>query len=203
MPGVTDFLARLTALAATGGLDGPDGLRYNASLPELAAHYGDPWDGGRIHRESRWPHGFSWGDVQTVFCHCRRLQSLSLPVWHGELELPVAGGGLVTLDTHVAESALIAALTSAGCRWETVTYENVPDQRTLEVAVAEEVRVAFVLTDRDGHQARDGRADREGRDAPPPEDWLLNKALLWGYDHTDCPEPDRTLPDDGWGASPN
>ncbi|MFJ2189424.1 hypothetical protein ACIOJE_15980 [Kitasatospora sp. NPDC087861] len=188
---MTDFLARLTALAATGGLDGFDGLRYNASLPELAAHYGDPWDGGRIHRESRWPHGFGWGDVQTVFCHCRRLQSLSLPVWHGELELPLAGGGLRTFDTHVTESSLVAALTAAGCRWETVTYENVPDQRTLEVAVAEEIRVAFVLT------------DREDRDAPPLDDWVLNKALLWGYDHTDCPEPDRTLPDDGWGAAPN
>jgi hypothetical protein len=29
----------------------------------------------------------------------------------------------------------------------------------------------------------------------------LSKVGLWGYDHPDCPEPDRTLPDDGWGAA--
>ncbi|MEU9077473.1 hypothetical protein ACFYUY_10975 [Kitasatospora sp. NPDC004745] len=183
---MTDFLARLTAMAATGGLGD---FRYNASLPALAARYGDPWDGGRIHRASRWPHGFGWGDVVTVFCHCRRLQSLSLPVWHGDLELPLPGGALQTLDTRVTESSLVAALTAAGCSWNTVTYENLPDQRTLEVPVAGEVRAVFVLV------------DREERDAPPLDDWLLHKALLWGYEHTDCPEPDRSVPDDGWGLA--
>ncbi|MFF2147882.1 hypothetical protein [Kitasatospora sp. NPDC058190] len=184
--GAPDFLARLIGLATTGALDE---LRYDASLPELAAHYGDPWDGGRVHREGRWPHAFGWGDVQTVFCRCRRLRSLSLPIWHGELELPQPAGGSLTLDTHVGESALTAALTAAGCSWQTVTYENVPGQRTLELAPAAEVRVALVLTDRVGY------------DEPPLADWLLHKALLWGYDHPDCPEPDRTRPDDGWGAA--
>lgn len=185
MPGVTAFVTHLAGLAATGGLGG---LRYNASLPELAARYGDPWDGGRVHKESRWPHAFGWGDAQTVFCRCRRLRSFSLPVWHGELELPVPDGGLRTIDTHVTESALVAALTAAHCTWDTVTYENLPGQRTLEVTPAREVRVGLVLT------------DREAYDEPPLEDWLLHKVVLWGYDHTDCPEPDRTLPDDGWGA---
>ncbi|WP_157849730.1 MULTISPECIES: hypothetical protein [Streptomyces] len=186
MPVLMDFLGQLTALAVTGGFGD---LRYDASLPELAARYGDPWDGGRVHKESRWPHAFGWGDAHTVFCRCRRLRSFSLPTWHGELELPQPYGELDTLDTHVTESALIAALTAAGCTWETVTYENIPGQRTLEVAPAEQLRVAFVLVDRISH------------DEPPLDDWLLHKTGLWGYDHPDCPEPDRTLPDDGWGAA--
>ncbi|MEV7022667.1 hypothetical protein [Kitasatospora sp. NPDC093558] len=180
-----DFLAGLAELAATGGL-GP--LRYDASLPELAARYGDPYDCGRVHKESRWPHAFGWGDAWTVFCRCRRLRSFSLPAWHGELELPFPDGALHTVDTYVTESALVAALTAAGCTWETVTYENIPGQRTLEVAPAEDVRVAFVLTE-----------DEDPGELPSTE-WLLNKVGLWGYDHPDCPELDPATPDDGWGA---
>ncbi|MET8628462.1 hypothetical protein ABZW30_32755 [Kitasatospora sp. NPDC004669] len=181
-----DFLARLTALAATGALDE---LRYGASLPELAIRYGDPWDAGRVHKKSRWPHAFSWGDALAVFCRCRRLRSFSLPTWHGELELPSPGGGLQTFGTRVTESELGAALTAAGCAWETVTYENIPGQRTLEVTPVEDVRVAFILVDRVGY------------DEPPLDDWQLFKTGLWGYDHADCPEPDPALPDDGWGAA--
>ncbi|MFF2077237.1 hypothetical protein ACFVXG_21050 [Kitasatospora sp. NPDC058162] len=186
MPVVMDFLAQLTGLAVTG--DYSD-LRYGASLPELAARYGDPWDAGRLHKDSRWPHAFGWGDAWTVFCRCRRLRSFSLPAWHGELELPQPFGELDTIDTRVTESALAASLTAAGCAWETVTYENIPGQRTLEVAPAEEVRVGFVLV------------DRFSPDEPPLDDWLLHKVGLWGYDHPDCPEPDPALPDDGWGAA--
>lgn len=189
MPVAAAFAHRLTELATTGGLGAA--LRYDASLPELAARFGDPYDCGRVHRDSRWPHAFGWGDVWTVFCRCRRLRSLSLPTWHGELELPEPGEEFTTYDTRVTESALTAALTAAGCRWETVTYEHIPGQRTLEVAPAPEVRVALVLVD---------RIDRIDRDQPPAADWLLHTVSLWGYDHPDCPEPDRTLPDDGWGA---
>ncbi|MFI9362061.1 hypothetical protein ACIG5E_13525 [Kitasatospora sp. NPDC053057] len=180
------FPRQLAALAASGEYGD---LRYDASLPELAARYGDPWDGGRIHKQSRWPHAFGWGDAWTVFCRCRRLRSFSLPTWQGELELPEPHGELDTIDTRVSESELTAELTAAGCAWETVTYENIPGQRTLEVAPAEEVRVGFVLVDRLDH------------DQPPLTDWLLHKVSLWGYDHPDCPEPDGTLPDDGWGAA--
>ncbi|MFJ8624603.1 hypothetical protein ACIRD3_17405 [Kitasatospora sp. NPDC093550] len=183
---MTDFLPLLTGLATTGGLGD---LHCGASLPELAARYGEPWDGGRIHRATRWPHGFGWGDVQTVFCRCRELRSLSLPVWHGELELPLPGGASVTLGTRVTESALMAALTATGHSWRTVTYENLPDQRNLMFSPAEEVRVELVLT------------NREAYDEPPLEEFVLHKAVLWDCDHVDCPEPDGTLPDDGWGAA--
>ncbi|MFE4395360.1 MULTISPECIES: hypothetical protein [Streptomycetaceae] len=186
MPGLTGFLPLVTVLATTGGLGE---LRYGASLPELAVHYGDPWDGGGIHRGDRWPHAFCWGDVRTVFCRCRRLHSLSLPVWQGELDLPQPGGGSATLDTHVSEADLMAALTATGHSWQTVTYENLPDQRNLLFSPAEEVRVELVLT------------NRASQDGPPLEAWALHKALLWGYEHLDCPEPDRSLPDDGWGAA--
>ncbi|MFJ9772267.1 hypothetical protein ACIRVF_13640 [Kitasatospora sp. NPDC101157] len=182
----TDFLARLTEFFATGSLGE---LRYGAALPELAAHYGDPWDGGRIHRQNRWPHAFGFGDVLTVFCRCRQLRSVSLPTWQGELELPAPDGGLRTYRTRVAESELTAALLAAGCTWQTVTYENLPGQRTLEFSPAEDVWVALILT------------DREDRDDPQLADWMLYKAMMWGYDHVDCPGPDPALPDDGWGAA--
>ncbi|MGW1176409.1 hypothetical protein ACWD4P_22170 [Kitasatospora sp. NPDC002543] len=185
MPGLTGFLPLVTALATTGGLGE---LRYGASLPELAARYGEPWDGGRVHRQTHWPHAFGWGDVRAVFCRCRRLHSLSLPVWHGELDLPRPGGESVTLDTGVTEAELLAALTATDHTWRTVTYENLPGQRTLEFSPAEEVRVGLVLVDRDGY------------DQPPFPEWMLHKAVLWGYEHVDCPEPDGSLPDDGWGS---
>ncbi|MFE6055603.1 hypothetical protein ACFQ6N_33060 [Kitasatospora sp. NPDC056446] len=182
---MTDFLTLVTGLATTGSLGE---LRYGASLPELAAHYGDPWDGGRLHRETRWPHAFGWGDALTVFCRCRQLHSLSLSAWQGELELPEPGGESVLLGTRVTETDLLAALTAAGHSWQTLTYENLPDQRNLVFSPAEEIRVELVLSDR--HDA----------DEPPLEEFLLYKAMLWGYEHTDCPEPDASLPDDGWGA---
>ncbi|GAB7185983.1 hypothetical protein ATKI12_5814 [Kitasatospora sp. Ki12] len=183
---MTDFLTLLTGLATTGRLGE---LHYGASLPELAARYGDPWDGGRIHRDRRWPHAFGFGDVQTVFCRCRELRSLSLPIWHGELELPQRAGESVTLPTRVTETELMAALTAGGRPWQTITYENLPDQRNLLLSPAEELRVELVLTNRECH------------DEPPSEEWVLHKAVMWGYDHADCPEPDRSLPDDGWGAA--
>ncbi|MEV7596308.1 hypothetical protein AB0O91_02855 [Kitasatospora sp. NPDC089797] len=183
---MTDFLDRLTRLFATGALGE---LRYGALLSDLSARYGDPWDGGRIHRERHWPHAFGFGDVLTVFCRCRQLRSVSLLTWQGELDLPVEGGGSRTYRTRVAESELVAALTAAGCTWRTVTYENLPDQRTLEFSPTEDVWVALILT------------DRENRDDPPLADWMLYKVMMWGWDHVDCPGPDPALPDDGWGAS--
>ncbi|MFJ6379269.1 hypothetical protein ACIQI7_04570 [Kitasatospora sp. NPDC092039] len=186
MPGLTGFLPIVAGLATTGALGE---LRYGASLPELAAHYGEPWDGGGIHRGDRWPHAFGWGDVQTVFCRCRQLHSLSLSAWQGELELPEPGGGSVMLDTRVTETDLMAALAATGRTWETVTYENLPDQRNLVFSPAEEVRVELVLSDRPAY------------DQPPLEGFVLYKAVLWGYEHVDCPEPDAALPDDGWGAA--
>ncbi|MFJ9696100.1 hypothetical protein [Kitasatospora sp. NPDC101183] len=186
MPELTEFLRRITALAATGDYAG---LRLGASLPELAARHGDPWDGGRLHKGERWPHAFGWGDAWTVFCACRRLRSFSLPAWHGELELPRSASGLETLDTKVTEADLTAALTAAGCHWRTITYPDIPGQRTLELEPAPETRVGLVLV------------DRLDFDQPAFDDWLLNKVGLWGYDHPDCPGPDRTLPEDGWGAT--
>ncbi|WP_031076902.1 hypothetical protein [Streptomyces sp. NRRL WC-3742] len=183
---MTEFLRRVAALASTGDFAG---LHVGASLPELAARHGDPWDCGGLHKGHRWPHAFGWGDAWTVFCSCRRLSSFSLPAWHGELELPKESAGLETLDTRIGEAALTAALTEAGCRWETVTYTHVPGQRTLELEPVPEKRVGLVLV------------ERLDFDEPPFEDWLLYSVGLWSYDHPDCPKPDRALPDDGWGAA--
>ncbi|MFF7989253.1 hypothetical protein ACFZDG_05570 [Kitasatospora xanthocidica] len=183
---MTAFLTLLTGLATTGRLGE---LHYGASLPELAACYGDPRDSGPLRPDNRWPRSFVWGDVPTVFCRCRQLRSLSLSVWLGELEFPQPGGESVVLDTRVGETDLMAALTATGRPWETVTYETLHDQRNLLFSPAEEVRVELVLT------------NREAYDEPLLEEWVLCKAVMWGYEHIDCPEPDRSLPDDGWGAA--
>ncbi|MEU6237720.1 hypothetical protein [Kitasatospora sp. NPDC047058] len=173
-PPTSGLVTDLVALAATGALDA---LRVGAALPELTARYGEPWDGGPVDGFGTGRHWFGWGSLQPVFCRCGRLERLFIPVWHGELELPVPGGGLRTVDSHVTESVLTAGLTAAGLCWRTVTYENLHDQRTLELTPAEDVWVTFVLT------------DRENYDDPPLEDWVLNKAGFRGIDHTRCPDP--------------
>ncbi|MEU9041089.1 MULTISPECIES: hypothetical protein [unclassified Kitasatospora] len=178
-------MAVLTGLATTGSLGK---LHYGASLPELAAHYGDPWDQGRLHRESRWPRAYHWGDVMTVFCRCRKLHSLSLSAWNDQLEFPRPGGELVTLDTIVTETDLMAALTATGHTWQTVNYENLTDQRNLIFEPVEDVHVELVLS------------NRPDSDEPPLEEFRLYKVILWGYEHDDCAEPDPTLPADGWGT---
>ncbi|MBP0453035.1 hypothetical protein J5Y04_26330 [Kitasatospora sp. RG8] len=184
-PPVSGLVAELTALAATGAMGA---LRVGAALPGLTARYGEPWDGGPVDGAASGSHWFGWGSLQPVFCRCGLLERLFIPVWHGELELPVPGGGLRTVDSHVTESVLTAALNAAGLSWRTVTYENLSDQRTLELTPAEDVWVNFVLT------------DRESYDDPPLQDWVLSKASLWGIDHANCPEtgsPETGSPEAG------
>ncbi|MFD0279370.1 hypothetical protein ACFVHB_36505 [Kitasatospora sp. NPDC127111] len=171
-PPVPDFVAELAALAATGALDA---LRVGVALSGLTARYGEPWDGGPADGSGSGQHRFGRGSLQPVFCRCGRLERLFIPVWHGELELPLPGGGLRTVDSRVTESVLTAALTAAGLSWRTITYESLPDQRTLELTPAEDVWVSFVLT------------DREDDDDPPLQDWVLNKASLRRIVHPRCP----------------
>ncbi|MEV4558589.1 hypothetical protein AB0K51_16590 [Kitasatospora sp. NPDC049285] len=177
LPGLVD-------LAATGAFGE---LRMDASLPELVRLLGRPWDGGRASKQHRWPHYFGWGDAETEFCRCRRLRSLCLQVWRSELELPLPGGGVRPVDGRVTESALTAALTAAGCRWETVVHGSLTDQRTLRVARGTS-RVDFVLV------------DREAYDEPVLDDWLLAKAGLWEHREPFHACGEAPSPDDGWGA---
>ncbi|MFI6847657.1 hypothetical protein OG535_35645 [Kitasatospora sp. NBC_00085] len=172
-----DFTEELAVLATTGKLGA---LSYGATLPGLAAAHGAPVTGGRVYEQSRWPRWFRYGSVQLVVCRCRRLDSMIIPAWHEELELPgPRPGDLRTVDSRVTESELTAALVRAGCRWETVEYENLTDQRSLQTGPDDDVRVSFTFV------------SRESYDSPLLEDWILDKVNLWGLSHGECPEPDR------------
>lgn len=102
----------------------------------------------------RWPHAFCFGSLQTVFRRCRLLQSMLIPAWHGQLELPGPGQGeLRTVASRITESAMTAALAEARCRWEVLEYENLTGQRTLQTEPVQDVRVSFVFTDRESYDS--------------------------------------------------
>ncbi|MGK4583661.1 hypothetical protein [Kitasatospora sp. HPMI-4] len=181
-----DLTTELAQMAATGTFGT---LHHGAHLADVVAAYGEPTNSGRLYKQRRWPHGFCFGSVQLVVCRCRLLSSIVFLAWHDDFELPgPSRGELRAVDSRVTESAMIAALTQAGCRWKVVEYERLTDQRTLEVEMADDLHVDFVFV------------DREGYDSPQLDDWVLHKAGIWGPSHAPCPEPDRSLPDDGYGA---
>jgi hypothetical protein len=167
------FAAELAAFAATGRLGA---LQVGVLMSELTEWYGKPDAWGRVFHEERWPRWYGYGSLHLVACECRRLASLSIPVWHGELEIPCPGAGeLRTVDSRVTESQLTAALREAGVTWSVLTYPNLHDQRTLQCEPTEDTRVEFVLV------------DRESYDQPVLDDWLLCKAGFWNLSH-DCPK---------------
>ncbi|MCC9310868.1 hypothetical protein LN042_28000 [Kitasatospora sp. RB6PN24] len=170
---VPSFTAELASFAATGRLGA---LRCGASLAELTAQYGAPTAWGRVFHQDRWPRWYSYGSLELILCECRRLKSLSIPVWRGELELPGPGvGELRAVDSRITESRLTAALADADVKWTVLTYPNLHDQRTLRFTPSEGVWIEFVLV------------DRETYDEPVLDDWLLCKAGFWSRPH-DCPK---------------
>lgn len=181
-----DLVGELAVLAGTGRLGA---LHYGAALGDLAAVYGEPEAGGRVYSKERWPRWFGYGSIQLVVCRCRRVDSMIVPAWHRELELPGPAGPR-TVDSRITESHLTAALVGAGCRWETVEYPGLPDQRSLVTEPAEDVRVSFTFT------------DRESYDSPPLADLILDKVNVWGLSHRECPAADPHLPDGDEGLGP-
>lgn len=178
--------SELAALAATGKLGA---VHVGVHLTEFVSAYGDPVALGRVSKKRRWPHRFGYGDLEMVFCRCRTLTSFTIPTWRGELELPgLDHCASRVVDTRITESEAIAALRGAGCVWDVVEYETLRDQRTLQTTPLADVRVDFVFT------------GRVVGDSPPLDDWALNQVDIWSLSHKECPEPERTLPDDGFGA---
>jgi hypothetical protein len=172
---VPSFVAELVAFAATGRFGA---LQHGTSLTEMTEQYGAPAAWGRVFHKDRWPRWYSYGSLQLILCECRRLKSLSIPVWNEELHLPGPGAGeLRTVDSRITESQVTAALAEADVKWTVLTYPNLDDQRSLRFEHGEDVFVEFVLV------------DREAYDEPVLDDWLLHKAGFWSQPH-DCPKPD-------------
>lgn len=179
-----DLVEELTRFAATGRFGA---FHVGARLSDVVAAYGEPEWSGRVSAKRRWPHWFGYGSLQPVFCRCRLLSALYIPGWHEELELPGPGGSRPAA-LPVTEAQLTAAFTGAGVGWRTEWSENLPHQRTLSMEPAPHTTVYFTFWD---------RHHDEGRSVP---DWPLYQAGTSGTGHGPCPEPDRALPDDGYGA---
>ncbi|MCX5192735.1 hypothetical protein OOK31_02320 [Streptomyces sp. NBC_00249] len=185
-----EFVRELARLAATGRFGA---FHAGVHLSEVVAAYGEPEWSGRVDREERWPHWFGYGGLQPVFCRCRRLDALYVPARHEELTLPGPGRGESrSASLPVTGTQLTAALEEAGAtfrtRWSEDAPDELPDQWTLYAEPAPHTVVTFTFWNRDPEEGT------------PKEDWPLYQAGLSGSDHTECPEPDRSLPDDGYGA---
>jgi hypothetical protein len=112
-----DVLDVLSEFGSTGRVES---LHLGADLQELVAVYGIPWDIGRIDKRQRWPHLYSYGDVEFVVCRCRGIASITVPTWRGTLELPKkqTDASAVTLPAQVTYGQVADALAAARCPWE-------------------------------------------------------------------------------------
>ncbi|WP_406207731.1 hypothetical protein OH807_35375 [Kitasatospora sp. NBC_01560] len=166
----------LAAFGATAAI-GP--LRCGESLNDVVAALGAPWDIGRVSERRRWPHLFSYGDVEICVCRCRRITMMCLQAWRDTIALPAPGSA--TIASHPGGLTLAHvtdALDAIDCRYRPVTLHQPPGQMALEAATT---GVAFTF-----------RTDVE---AQP----LLDTAGSWTTTHTCAPLP-SDLPDDGLGA---
>ncbi|WP_344980635.1 hypothetical protein [Streptosporangium fragile] len=165
----------MTEFGSTGRI-GP--LRCGASLTDIAAVLGPPWDIGRVSTRTRWPHLFSYGHVELCVCRCRTVTTLSAQTWHDVVELPAARTNTITsLPARLTYRQLTAALDAAGCCWQPVSRQS-PGGVELRTRP---LGVAFTFRTDDG---------------PEP---LLENASVW-LDPHDCPPLPPGHPDDGFGA---
>lgn len=166
----------LAALGSTGAI-GP--LRCGASLNEIAAVLGPPWDIGRVSKRRRWPHLFSYGDVELCVCRCRRVTSMCVQTWRDVVELPVEGSK--TLAVHPGDLTLAQVtigLDAIGCHTRPVPRGGPPGQLAL-------------------HTERSGVTFTFRTNGSEP---LLESAGTWIGTH-ECDPPAEDLPDDGFGIA--
>ncbi|MGP3921421.1 hypothetical protein [Nonomuraea sp. 10N515B] len=165
----------LTGFGSTGRI-GP--LWCGASLTDISALLGPPWDIGRVSKRTRWPHLFSYGHVELGVCRCRTVTMLSVQTRHATVELPDAETSAITsFPARLTYQQLTAALETAGCHWQPVPGRS-PGSAELRTHPA---GVAFTFRTDDG---------------PEP---LLENAGAW-LDTHDCRPLPPGHPDDGFGT---
>ncbi|MFI6446531.1 hypothetical protein [Kitasatospora sp. NPDC050543] len=172
----------LDVLAGFGanGRIGP--LYRGASLPEITAELGEPWDGGPIDGSNRWPHRFGYGSIDLTVCRCRRVSSMSADVWRESHEILDPGSNaLIPVGSDLPLRRFTAALDSHGCRWRA---EDQPAIGQIDV-VTEPAGVVFVFVTRT-------------HDTVFPQPLLAN-AAVWSAPH-DCPPIPPGTPDGGFGT---
>ncbi|WP_285551875.1 hypothetical protein [Actinoplanes regularis] len=115
--GDMEALAVLASFGATGhvGL-----LHPGAQLRDVCAVHGMPWDIGRIDNRHRWPHLYSYGDVELVVCRCRIITSVLVQAGRGTVDLPSQAqpGEVIALPVRLTLAQVVGALAAAGCPWE-------------------------------------------------------------------------------------
>lgn len=154
-------------------------LHCGATLDDIAAALGPPWDIGRVSKQRRWPHLFSYGDVELCVCRCRRVTMISVQTWRGAIELPLPGTGEVaTFAGPLTHTQVTAELDLTGCRFSPVTLHQPPGQSALRV---ESTGVTFTFRTEAGSEP------------------LLESAGHWISTHG-CTPPATDAPDDGFGA---
>jgi hypothetical protein len=167
----------LLELLAKFGLTGQVGPIYpGAALTDLAARLGPPWDIGRISKRHRWPHLFSYGDIELVACRCRIVTHISIQTHRQHIELPTLRGGMITIAPgQLTFEQIATALHKAQCRW--TLHNDSPGSRTLRTQPA---GAHFVFDTAVG---------------PAP---VLHAASVFGAQHQ-CPPIPPGQPDDGLG----
>ncbi|MEV6374787.1 hypothetical protein [Micromonospora musae] len=110
----------LDVLAAFGATRRVGLLHPGARLREVVAAYGMPWDIGRIDKRHRWPHLYSYGDVEFVVCRCRIITSVTVQTWRGTIELPgpAQSGEVIALPVRLTFAQVADALAAADCQRE-------------------------------------------------------------------------------------
>ncbi|OIJ94875.1 hypothetical protein [Streptomyces colonosanans] len=163
---------------ASTGMIGP--VHCGASLNEIAAVLGPPWGIGRVSKRRRWPHLFSYGDVELCVCRCRRVTSMSIQTWRDRIELPQPGSkDAVSHPGDLTLAAVTAGLDAIGCPTQPVTHHQPPGQLTLR---AEPFGATFTFQ------------------AHAVPELLLARVSSWTAVH-DCTSPAEDVPDDGFGRS--
>ncbi|MFE4416391.1 hypothetical protein [Streptomyces sp. NPDC056821] len=172
-------MTALRTLAQFGSTAAIGPLHCGATLNEIAATLGPPWDIGRVSKRRRWPHLFSYGDAELCVCRCRRITLISVQTWRDAIELPVPGTTtLATFAGPLTHTQVTAELNAVGCRLSPVTLHQPPGQLALQV---ETTGVTFTF--------------RAEADSEP----LLESAGHWISSH-ECTPPATDAPDDGFGA---
>ncbi len=169
------------ALAEFGSTGAIGPLRCGASLKDIAATLGPPWDIGRVSKRRRWPHLFSYGDVELYVCHCRLITSICVQTWRDTINLPHPHqpGTIASHPGRLTHRQITASLEATGCRWQSVTPNQPPGQTTLRT---DPIGAAFTF-----------------RTADTPEP-LLETAGIW-TSALRCVPPAPDASDDGFGAA--
>jgi len=118
--GEVEDVEALDVLAAFGSTGRVGLLHPGARLREVVAAYGMPWDIGRIDKRHRWPHLYSYGDVEFVVCRCRIITSVTVQTWRGTVEVPshAQAGEVIGLPARLTFAQVADALAAADCLWE-------------------------------------------------------------------------------------